>query len=153
MGIARSPGFTYGVNNSLVEEGIYSVVATPLGPNLSFLEEKEEGVLSQLLKDAGVWKKIWFKEVRKWDKSDVECFRTTKVSICGIPCFVRNTKFIDSLLSDMGLMVNSEKIDPNPQRLDVTSMMIFTSLLRPIARKVSACVDGTNYTILISEEA
>lgn len=57
-------GLAYGVNQSLIEEGIFSIVATPLGPNLCLLEDTIEGDLEVLLKDARDWKMSWFKEIR-----------------------------------------------------------------------------------------
>lgn len=56
VGVVKKPGLAYGVNQSLLEEGIFSVTATPLGTNLCLLEEKIEGDLELLLKDAGEWK-------------------------------------------------------------------------------------------------
>lgn len=34
VGIVKEPELAYGVNQSLLEEGIFMIVATPLGPNL-----------------------------------------------------------------------------------------------------------------------
>lgn len=70
-------GHAYGVSQILIEEGIFTVVATPLGPNLCMLEETVEGDLEALLKEGTEWKSRWFKEVRKWKPLDVECFRAT----------------------------------------------------------------------------
>lgn len=40
------------------------------------------------------------------EKTDVECFRETWVSIYGIPCFVRNIRFYETLLSNIGVVAN-----------------------------------------------
>lgn len=72
VGTSVAPGMAYGVRQSLLEEGIFSIQATLLGPNLCFLEETMEGDLGVLLQDTGDWKKRWFKEVRKWEPSAVE---------------------------------------------------------------------------------
>lgn len=61
VGVVRKPGMAYGVCDSLLEEGIFSIKATPLGPNLCLLEEEVEGDLELLLRDAGEWRKAWFK--------------------------------------------------------------------------------------------
>lgn len=150
--IARSLGLTYGVSKSLVEEGIFSFVATPWGPNLCLLEGKVEGDLDHLLKDLGEWKNMWFKEVRKWQKSDAKCYRATRVSIFGIPCFVRNKTFIDSLLLDVGMMIKGDSLEPNPERLIVISLMVFTNLLGSISKKIRPSVDGELFNIIISED-
>lgn len=40
VGVMNVPGKTYGVGRSQLEEGIFSIQAIPLGPNLCLLEEK-----------------------------------------------------------------------------------------------------------------
>lgn len=60
VGVVKEPGLVYGVNQSLIEEGIFTIVATPLGPNLCLLEETIEGDLDLLLKYVGDWKQSWF---------------------------------------------------------------------------------------------
>lgn len=54
VGIVKEPGYAYGVSQTLLEEGIFTVVATLLGPNLCLLEETSEGDMELLLNDAGV---------------------------------------------------------------------------------------------------
>ncbi|XP_058768749.1 uncharacterized protein LOC131642531 [Vicia villosa] len=152
VGVSKAAGMAYGVSKILLEEGIFSVVATPLGPNLCLLEEKTEGDLKLLLRDAGDWKDRWFKEVRKWTKKDVECVRAVWVSIYGIPCFVRNRRFCEILLSDIGVVVNGEELEGNQIRMDVTNVMVFTNQIESINRKIVACVDGEMYSILVKED-
>lgn len=52
VGIVKAPGLAYGMSQSLLEEGIFSVVASPLGPNLCLLKETNEGDMDLLLQDA-----------------------------------------------------------------------------------------------------
>lgn len=52
----------------------------------------------------------------------------------------------------MGLLVNRDKVDLNKERMNVTSIMIFTSLLGHFSLKISPCVDGEIFSILVSEE-
>lgn len=49
VGVTKEPGLAYGVSQSLIEEGIFTIVATLLGPNLCLLEETKEGDLELLL--------------------------------------------------------------------------------------------------------
>lgn len=53
VGITVTPGKSFGVRQSLLEEGIFSVQETPLGPKLCLLEETVEGDLEVLLQDGG----------------------------------------------------------------------------------------------------
>lgn len=64
-----------------------------------------------------------------------------------------NSDFIDTLISDVGLLTNSEELEGSADMLDVLKVMIFTNLLGPINRKVKASVDGESFMILLVEEA
>lgn len=70
----------------------------------------------------------------------------------GIPCYVRKFKFIESLISDVGVLLNGDKTVLNKERMDVTSVMIFTNPLGAISLKINACADGVSFLILVSEE-
>lgn len=94
------------------------------------------------MKDAGDWKQSWFKEIRSWKNSDAECRRVTWLSIYGVPCYMRNSKFCEVLLSGVGVLANWKNLEEKPSRLDVTKLMIFTYIVGPINRTISACVDG-----------
>lgn len=147
------PGSMYGVGKRLIEEGIFTVQAIPIGPSLCLLEEIIEGDLDNFLIKGGAWITKWFKEVRAWESTDVECARAARISIYGVPCFVRNKKFLEALLSDIGVCPNLNFLNSKPSHLDVESSMIFTANLEMIRNKVSLCLDGKWINILIVEEA
>lgn len=136
------PGTAYGVGKSLIEEGIFSIQATPLGPNLCLLEEQVEGDLALILKEGVDWKTSLFQEVRRWKYSDVECYRAPRMSIYGIPCYVRNKNFLEVLLADIGVCPAWDFLQSKLNRLDVLSMLIFTRNLDMIRSKVTVCLDG-----------
>ncbi|XP_058724741.1 uncharacterized protein LOC131596144 [Vicia villosa] len=153
MGVAAAPGLAFGVKQGLIEEGIFTVKATPLGPNLCLLEEVVAEDLDMFLAEGGEWIKRWFKEVREWKPSDVECARAVWISAYGIPCHVRNKRFIDTLFSDIGTVANYEWIQHASSRLDVVKIMVFSKEAEIIRNKVSVCLDGMWTNILLIEEA
>lgn len=104
------------------------------------------------MKEGIEWRSKWFKEVRAWKPTDIECTRVDKISIFGVPYFMRNKKFLEILLSDIGVCPNLDTILSNPSRLDVMSPMIFTSRLEMIRNKVTICLDGKWIDIIIVEE-
>lgn len=53
VGVTRIPGLAYGVGKSLIEEGIFSIQAVPMGPNLCLLTESVEGDLDLILNEEG----------------------------------------------------------------------------------------------------
>lgn len=117
------------------------------------MEESVKGDMDFLFKDAGLWKDVWFNEIRKSKSSDAECYRATRLSIYGVPCFVQKSRFIDELLSDIGTLINPDSLQAKHDKFDVIRLMAFTNLLGSINRKIRACVDGEFFNILVVEEA
>lgn len=66
---------------------------------------------------------------------------------------MRNKSFLESLLSDVGSLVNGDCLELNPERLDVTSVMVFTNHLGIISKKIKVSVDGEIFTILVIEDS
>lgn len=90
--------------------------------------------------------------MRNWDPSDIECSRVARISVYGIPCYVRNKNFLEALLSDIGACSNWDPLLCKPLRLDVLSLLIFTNSLEMIRNKTYVCLDGKWINILIVEE-
>lgn len=65
---------------------------------------------------------------------------------------MRNKKFCEALLSDVGFMENSQSLEEKSLRLDVTKLMIFTDNIGPINRNINVCMDGGWYKVLIVED-
>lgn len=51
VAVMHLAGLAYGVSNSLIEEGIFSIQETQLGPNLCLLEESVEGDSDLIMND------------------------------------------------------------------------------------------------------
>lgn len=130
----------------------FSVSAIPLGPNICLLEESVKGDLDSFLREASEWKQTWLKDIRQWKSTDAECSRSIWVSIFRNPCFMRKTNFVEEILSDIGTLANPNSLDEKTERFDVLKVMIFTYLLGPIRRKLTANIDGEAFSILVVEE-
>lgn len=74
------------------------------------------------------------------------------MSIFGIPCHVRNGRFLEAVISNIGIIVNFEFLDSKLKKLDVVTFMVFTNSLEKIRSKVNVCVDGAWNTLMIVEE-
>lgn len=80
--------------------------------------------------------------MRKWKSIDVESFRVVWIYVYGIPCHVRNARFLEALLSDVGVIANFNFLERSLKRLDVFSLMIFTKSVESIQSKTNVCMDG-----------
>lgn len=61
-------------------------------------------------------------------------------------------KNCEALLSNVGIMANSQSLEEKSSRLDVTKLMIFTDNIGPINRIINVCVDGDWIKILLVED-
>lgn len=66
------PGFTFELQDALLEEGYFSILATLLGINLSPLFEKHEGYLDEFVNNGGFKLNQWFKVLNKLEPQDVD---------------------------------------------------------------------------------
>lgn len=100
------PGSVFRIQTLLDIEGLGSIKAFVLGPNLCLLEESENGVLEIPVEEGTSLWKSWFSEIRKWKEGDVDRERLAKVRIYGIPCAAWNPIFFESLANTLGSFVS-----------------------------------------------
>lgn len=63
VGVVETGGMTYNVQESLNIEGYFTIKATPLGANLSLLEEQEFGEIKALIEENKEWANKWFSDI------------------------------------------------------------------------------------------
>lgn len=68
VGELWTPGLSYRIQEECIQQGYFSVRATPLGTNLVLLESLEEGEMEALLEDAQEWLSTWFLEIKGWNR-------------------------------------------------------------------------------------
>lgn len=63
IGVVENPGMSYNIQEEFIQQGYFSIRATPMGSNLVLLESLEEGETEALIEDAQGWLSTWFKDV------------------------------------------------------------------------------------------
>lgn len=93
VGVVRKLGMSYNIQEEFIQQGSFSVRATPLGSNLVLLESLEEGEMEALIEDANEWLGTWFKNVRKWSPSVIDNESLTWLRCYGIPAHAWTSDF------------------------------------------------------------
>lgn len=69
-----------------IEEGIFSIRVTPLGPNICLLEDLIGEDVGVFLEERRLWWEQWFDSIRPWEPTDVDKERMLWLKIYGVPC-------------------------------------------------------------------
>ncbi|XP_058726324.1 uncharacterized protein LOC131597658 [Vicia villosa] len=96
VGVVEIPSFSFELQDALLSEGFFSIVAIQLGPNLCLLSEKQKGCLYEFIENGGCKLNQWFKVVKKWEPQDVDDERVVWVRCFGVPCHVWGEIFFQS---------------------------------------------------------
>lgn len=70
----------------------------------------------------------------------------------GIPCHVRNARFLEALLSDVGVVSNYDSLESSSEILDVLSLMVFTKSVESIKSKINVCLDDIWISLMLIKE-
>lgn len=102
MGVVRTPGKSYNIQEEFIQQGYFSVRATPLGSNLVLLESLEEGEMEALIQDAADWLGNWFKNIRKWSPEEIDNQRLTWVRCYEVPVHAWTSEFFKCIVFGTG---------------------------------------------------
>ncbi|XP_058739184.1 uncharacterized protein LOC131611080 [Vicia villosa] len=153
IGVVENPGMTYNMQEYFNMEGYFSVKVTPIGANKCLLEEREEGELEFLVREAKDWLSQWFKEIRKWSPEEVDNERVTWLRCYGIPCHVWCPEFFQFLVSPVGTYMCSDDETHNLENFDVARIMVRTKYNIVLNETFNIGVNGSFFSIKIVEDS
>lgn len=133
-------------------DGYFSIKVTPLGDNLFLLEDLEEGEMEALLEERCDWLKHWFKEVKRWRKSDVDPERVTWLRCYSIPYHIWNPRFFEFVTATLGHYICGDDNTSRRSKMDVARLMIQTRCVVLINEVINVEVDGVLFRIKMIEE-
>lgn len=85
IGVVEKPGMSYNIQEEFIQQGYFSVGATPMRSNLVLLESLEESEMEALIEGAQDWLGTWFSDLRKWSPGEIDNERLTWVRCYGTP--------------------------------------------------------------------
>lgn len=152
VGVAEKAGSTYNIQHALRVEGYFNIKATPLGANLCFLEEQEEGEIKCMIEEDKEWIASWFSEIRPWSPKDVDNERVTWMRCYGLPCHAWNSKMFSFIASTVGVFEREDDETKNLKRMDMARFLVRTKYSLVINETVNIEINNHVYSIKLVED-
>lgn len=86
VGKIKNPGVIINFKKIFMEEGLFSIRVTSLGPNLCLLEDLVGGEIESFLEERKGWWEQWFTSFKPWEPKDIDAERFVWIKLRGIPC-------------------------------------------------------------------
>ncbi|GAU42969.1 hypothetical protein TSUD_188420 [Trifolium subterraneum] len=147
---------SYGLHNqknAFHIQGYFGVKVTPLGSNLTLLEEQEEGEIQALMEDAKGWLDQWFKEIRPWNNKEIDNERTIWLRVYGVPAHAWNDNFFAKIVKPWGVYINFDDGTLKKTTMDVARLMIRTSCHHVVDEFCDVKVNGKIFHLRVLEDS
>lgn len=82
----RDPKVAYEIKKNFLQEGIFTIRVTMLGPNLFLLEDLIFGEVGIFIDERRKWWEQWLRSIRPWEPKNVDLEIFAWIRISGIPC-------------------------------------------------------------------
>lgn len=143
VGHVRHVDQVFMLQEKIVAEGISSVKITPMGGDLMLIQPHEDEHFDDLLKEVGDLFSSWFESIHPWSQEDVPQARYVLVRCFGVPFHVWSADFFISIAMSFGRFVCLDKNTANMVRLDVAWMLIHTSSVETINRRLKIKINDS----------
>lgn len=135
-----------------MEEGLFSIRVTPLGPNLCLLEDLIEGEVEVLVEERKSWWEQWFFNIKPWDPLDIDDERYAWIRIFGVHCHVWGEWFFSTIADSLGHYVRSTEESLVKQRMDEARVCIRIKSMDKVDVSLKFNIEGVLFPIRILEE-
>ncbi|XP_058777078.1 uncharacterized protein LOC131651429 [Vicia villosa] len=136
-----------------LEEGIFTIRVTMLGPNLCVLEDLVFGEVEIFIEERRKWWEQWFKDIRPWKTTDTDKDRFSWIRVAGIPCHAWRLKLFRTLAERYGGFVKCDDKSISRVSMDEARILIQTSHQSLINEVVKMVVGGDSFSLLIMEDS
>lgn len=108
-GMLNVSGMVMALKRIFLDEGIFTIRVTFMGPNLCILEELVKGEVEIFVEERRSWWERWFKSLNPWKPGDVDMERIVWHRISGIPCHVWGLRFFIMLVELRGSIIKCDE--------------------------------------------
>ncbi|XP_058733620.1 uncharacterized protein LOC131605259 [Vicia villosa] len=151
VSVLRCPGSACGIQESIEIAGFFVIKVTPMGANKCLLEEIEDGVMAEFLKEYDSWWKDSFVEIAKWKDEDVDSRRAVWFNLFGIPILVWNSNFFKLLANTMGLFISIDSDTANGRSMEVARIQVKLDLFSSVQELFVVIIDGKPFMLVIEK--
>lgn len=134
------------------DEWINTIKVIALGGEKVFLKVDEEEDFNVLMKESNQLFNRWFNVGRAWETRDVSVTRFTWCRIYRVFVHAWRRNIFSTLSTSFGRLIKIDAATENMQKLDVSRVLVRTSILEFINKTKRVQINGESSTIRIREE-
>lgn len=123
-GALRYPGDEVDIKRKFLEESLFSIKVTILGPNICLLEDLVGEDMESMLLERKDWWDLLFVSIKPWKPSNIDDERLVWIKTYGIPCHARGESLFRSLVDSIGRFVKTDEETKLTSRMDVTRICL-----------------------------
>lgn len=151
-GVLRDPEMAPAMKNLFLQEGIFTIRVTILGPNLCLLEDLVYGVVEIFIKERREWWQQWSKGISPWKTSDIDLERLVWITVTGVPFHARGIRLFKLLADSIGSFIKCDDHTLSKFRVNTTKVFIKTKQISLINEVCLVPIAGVSYSMYVVEE-
>lgn len=151
-GVLRDTNVESKIKKIFIQEGIFTIRVTMLGPNLCLLEDLIIGEVKIFIVEGRKWWEQWFKSISPWEPKDVDQERFVWISFLGIPCHAWGCSMFKLLAEGLGVFVNVDERTINRASMNEARILLKTNIHSLINESVNVMVDRVLFHLYVREE-
>ncbi|XP_058759957.1 uncharacterized protein LOC131633263 [Vicia villosa] len=152
IGCLRNEEDVRSINQKLINEGIVTLKAIPMGGEKVFIKIGEDEDLCSLKKDYDSVLNQMFSVIRKWETRDVGGARYMWCRMIGVPIHAWRRNVFSILSNSIGRFIKLDPVTEDLQRLDVARVYVRTPYTDFINKMVNIQINNEHFRIRITEE-
>lgn len=149
--ILRNVGEVVDIKKKFLEEGIFTIRVTLLGPNLCLLEDLEGNDVEVFIEEKKIWWEQWFLSIKPWHPHDVDTEILVWLMFMGVPCHDWGERLFKAIGNKIGFYVKSEEETLLKTRMDEARVCIRYWGMEMINSSFCIFVDGSKYMVHVVE--
>ncbi|XP_058732712.1 uncharacterized protein LOC131604256 [Vicia villosa] len=151
-GWIKEAGKMADLKSLFLEEGIFTIRITRLGPNLCILEDLVEGEVELFMEEKKSWWEQWFSKLKRWEPEDIDKERVAWIRVMGVPCHAWCEKCFCLLVDSIGVFMKCEEGTLLKNRMDVANICIRTKIQDRVDVVVRLSIEGQFFDVRMMED-
>lgn len=151
-GVLRNSTMVSELKNLFIEEGIFIIRVTLLGPNLCLLEDLIHGEVDIFIEERKDWWGQRFSSIRASNPSDIDSERLVWLKISGLPCHAWAIKLFKLISESYSAFIKCNDHIVSRLRMDDAKFLVNSRHEALINEECIVIVDGESYRCFWKEE-
>lgn len=134
------------IKGIFMEEGLFSIRVTMMGPNMCLLEDLVIGEAEAFLAECKEWLRGHFSCIKLWEPEGVALEILVWIRIAKVPCHAWGDKLFKQIAGVYGGFIMSDEQTFNRVSMTEARILIIYKFLSLINEEIQIIVDGTRFS-------